>query len=230
MNENASQILKILHSKQDDKKAQWLENYVKHDIKSLGVGIPELRNILIDFEKECSLTSQSWELQADFLNNLMENQFTESKLTAILYLQLFCKSTFEDEILKISSEWIDKHWITDWNVCDWLCVRLLTPILDRSPEQAISAFEKWNQDANFWKARASLVPFAMSKTLMHHSSIVFQFSSVLIQRPERFSKTAVGWVLREFSKHDAKFVIDFIEVFKQHTTKEVVKNALKYVK
>jgi 3-methyladenine DNA glycosylase AlkD len=230
MNVNASQIQKILHSKQDEKKAQWLENYVKHDIKSLGVGIPELRNILIDFEKEHCLKSQSWEAQVDFLNDLMANEFTESKLIAILYLQLFCKTTFEAEILKISSEWFDKHWITDWNVCDWLCIRLLTPILDRSPEQAISTFEKWNQDANFWKARASLVPFAMSKTLRHHPQNVHQFSSVLIQRPERFSKTAVGWVLREFSKHDSKFAIDFMEEFKQHTTKEVVKNALKYIK
>lgn len=230
MNEYAQEIFEIIQSKRNLEKAKWLENYVKHDIKSLGVGIPEIRLILIEFDKKHQLSIQNRSLQIEFLNDLMENKYSETKLAAILFIQLFWKTNHEDDVLKLTSYWFDKEWITDWNVCDWLCVRLLTPILERSPDRAISTFEKWNQDANFWKARASLVPFAMSKTLPHHSQIVYQFSSVLIQRPERFSKTAVGWVLREFSKHDSKFAIDFIEVFKQHTTKEVIKNALKYVK
>jgi 3-methyladenine DNA glycosylase AlkD len=86
-----------------------------------------------------------------------------------------------------------------------------------------------NKSQNLWKARASLVPFAQSKNLERHSETIQQFSTELIKRQERFCKTAVGWVLREYSKIDTKFVTDFLEQFSDWTTKEVIKNATKYL-
>ncbi|HHJ50839.1 MAG TPA: DNA alkylation repair protein, partial [Phaeodactylibacter sp.] len=47
---------------------------------------------------------------------------------------------------------------------------------------------------------------------------------------ERFCKTAVGWVLREYSKVDEEFVLKFLSDFERWTTKEVVRNATKYIK
>lgn len=51
MNKHAEKIIQLITSKKNSEKALWLENYVKHDIKSLGVGIPEIRGILKQFEK-----------------------------------------------------------------------------------------------------------------------------------------------------------------------------------
>ena len=52
---------------------------------------------------------------------------------------------------------------------------------------------------------------------------------VLLQRPERFAKTAVGWILRELSQHDAPFVRRVIETNIQHFSAESLKNATKYL-
>jgi len=52
-----------LKSVRNADKAAWLENYVKHDIKSLGVGIPEIREIVITAEKDFLLTHISIPLQ-----------------------------------------------------------------------------------------------------------------------------------------------------------------------
>ena len=211
-------------------KAKWLENYVKHDIKSKGVGIPEIRTIINDANNEYKLTVKRITEQIELLNDLMSQDFTEDKLAAILYLQLFWKDKYNKQKIDLISDWFDRNLISDWNVCDWLCVRILVPMIDHSTEQTIAELKKWNKNKNQWKARASLVPFAQCKTIAQHENVIKEFSTELIKRDERFCKTAVGWVLREYSKIDSDFVIKFLSDFENWTTKEVVRNATKYIK
>lgn len=73
------------------------------------------------------------------------------------------------------------------------------------------------------------MPFAQSKTISDHATTIEAFSNTLIRWEERFCKTSVGWVLREYSKRDPAFVIRFLEAHREWTTPEVVKNARKYI-
>jgi 3-methyladenine DNA glycosylase AlkD len=221
-------IYKELKKYSNPKKAKWLENYVKHDIKSLGVGIPEIRSIIQRVYKQNKLNEFSPADQKIFLDELMKQNYAEDKLAAILYTQIFLKDPYPKFQLSMISNWFNKKWIYDWNVCDWLCVRLLSPLIDKYPEQTIFELRKWNKDEYLWKARASLVPFAQCKSLKEHINIVERFSEILIRREERFCKTAVGWVLRQVSKFNKKFVIDFLVINKQYVTSEVINNAKKY--
>jgi 3-methyladenine DNA glycosylase AlkD len=221
-------IHKELKKYSNPKKAKWLENYIKHDIKSLGVGIPEIRSIIQRVCKQNKLNEFSPADQKIFLDELMKQDYTEYKLAAIIYVRLYLKDTDVKFQLSMISNWFDKNWVSDWNVCDWLCVRLLSPLVDKYPEPTIAELKKWNKDKYLWKARASLVPFAQCKFLKEHLNIVEKFANVLILREERFCKTAVGWVLRETSKSDKKFVVDFLRINKQHTIPEIMKNATKY--
>lgn len=101
-------------------------------------------------------------------------------------------------------------------------------MVDKYPKQTIAELKKWNKDKYLWKARASLVPFAQCKSLKEHIETIDKFSKTLIKREERFCKTAVGWVLRETSKSDKKFVITFLKENNTYITSEVRKNAEKY--
>ena len=229
MNEYADHIIKAIRARQNAEKALWLENYVKHDIKSFGVGIPAIREIIKQFVKETQYDKTAVKDQIELLDNLMKDVYTEPKLAAILFIQLYWRTKNGGGILKIASDWFDNGWISDWNVCDWLCVRLLTPIVDGEPELAVSEFNKWNTSPNLWKARAALVPFAQSKNMANHTETILRFSTELIKREERFCKTAVGWALREYSKVDSELVINFLEEFGHFASKEVVNNATKYI-
>lgn len=229
MNDISGNIQNRISSIGKPDKAKWLENYVKHDIKSKGVGIPDIRAIVIKATRDHNLSALEIPEQIDFLNDLMTSEYTEDKLAAILYIQLYWNKINGHEKIALISEWFDKELITDWNVCDWLCVRLLTPMVDDRTEETTKALKKWNTDRNPWKARASLVPFAQSKSLAEHKDILEAFSLELIRRNERFCKTAVGWVLREYSKINPVFVTGFLEENKNWTTKEVLNNALKYI-
>ena len=223
-------IRQELEKHHDAKKAKWLENYVKHDIKSRGVGIPQIRSIVQNVYKQNKLSALSLNNQKQFLDELMKQDYTEDKLAAIIYVQLYLKDADVKFQLSMISNWFDKEWIYDWNVCDWLCVRLLSPLVDKYPKQTIIELKKWNKDKYLWKARASLVPFAQCKTLKEQTEIVDKFSTVLIKREERFCKTAVGWVLRETSKSDKNYVEKFLEANRQFLVPEVIKNAQNYFK
>ncbi len=226
----SKQIQKTLSSQGDPKKAQWLENYVKHDIKSKGVGIPLIRSIIKEYEKEYSLTKRPIKEQRALLNDLMSQTFTEDKIAAILYMQLYWKEEFNQQKIDCCSQWFDKGYISDWNVCDWLCVRILTPLIDIWSRNTVSSLKQWNKNTYLWKARASLVPFAQCKTIAQYKDVIEELSTTLIKREERFCKTAVGWVLRECSKHDTQFVKNFIAHHTAWITPEVHKNATKYFK
>jgi 3-methyladenine DNA glycosylase AlkD len=52
---------------------------------------------------------------------------------------------------------------------------------------------------------------------------------ILIEREERFAKTAVGWILRDISKSDAGFVTAFIDRYVHSFSRESLRNGLKQI-
>ncbi len=125
----------------DAKKAKWLENYVKHDIKSLGIGIPQIRSIVQRVYNQNKLNELSLSKQKKLLNELIQREYAEEKLAAIIYVQLYLKDTDVKFQLSMISSWFDKRWVYDWNICDWLCVRLLSPLVDKYPKQTIRTMQ-----------------------------------------------------------------------------------------
>ncbi|NIT13613.1 MAG: hypothetical protein GTN99_05040, partial [Candidatus Dadabacteria bacterium] len=81
---------------------------------------------------------------------------------------------------------------------------------------------------NLWQARASLVSFERVSQDLNYFSMIEKSCKKLIKRKERFAKTAVGWLLREISKQDEKYVKQFIQDHIKHFSAETIRNALKY--
>ena len=229
MNQYAETLVQELKIRSVPHKADWWNSYMKGEIRFVGTSIPEIRKLLIEKNSSEGLDHLPMNQQVSFVNGLMRSELAEHKLAAILYIQLFWlgnqKGTF---LLSLISDWFDDRFIYDWNTSDCLCVKVLTPIVDSGDEKVIWTLNRWNRDPYLWKGRASLVPFARSKNIADHSKSIERFSDILIRREERFAKTAVGWVMREYSKVDEDFVHDFLSKHVKHTTWEVKRNALKY--
>jgi 3-methyladenine DNA glycosylase AlkD len=125
-------------------------------------------------------------------------------------------------------DWFIDRYIYDWNTTDWLSVKVLAPLVDSGDQEVLWKLNRWSREPNLWQARASLVPFTRSKYITDHAEQIRRSADLLIRRKERFAKTAVGWVLREYSRHDLEFVLDFLNRHVKYTTGEVKRNALKY--
>ena len=229
MNQHAETLVQELKIRSVLQKADWWNSYMKGEIRFVGTSIAEIRKLLIEKNSSEGLDQLPMNQQVSLVNGLMRSELAEHKLAAILYIQLFWlgnqKNTF---LLSLISDWFDDRFIYDWNTTDLLCVKVLTPLVDTGDEKLIWTLKRWNRDPYLWKARASLVPFARSKNIADHSKSIGRFSDILIRREERFAKTAVGWVMREYSKVDEDFVHDFLSKHVKHTTWEVKRNALKY--
>ena len=229
MNQISEKIVEDLRLTGRSEKADWWNQYLKGTIPFIGAGIPEIRNILLEMNKAEGLDHLSMNRQVGLVNRLIKGRFAEQKLAAILYVQLFwlgCKKN--SFLLSLINDWFDERYIFDWNTTDWLSVKILTPIVNSRDPQVIWTLKKWNRDPYLWKARASLVAFAQSSELHANSQELERFCDILIRRQERFAKTAVGWVLREYSKEDPEFVLAFLSKHVRYTTAEVKRNALKY--
>ncbi|MCK5135822.1 MAG: DNA alkylation repair protein [Bacteroidales bacterium] len=229
MNHIGQKIAEELECRRIIRKADWWNRYMKGVIPFLGLGIPEIRKVLLELNQSEKMDQLALNQQVGLVNGLMKGSFAEEKLAAILYIQLFWLGKMKNMFLvNLISDWFDDRYILDWNTADWLCVRLLTPMIDTGDSQVILKLKQWNLDPYLWKARSSLVPFAQVSTIPDYSREIWQFSNILIRREERFAKTAVGWVLREYSKHDTEFVLTFLSKHVRYTTAEVKRNALKY--
>ncbi len=210
-------------------KADWWSRYLKNTIPFIGAGIPEIRKILLERNHLEGLDQLAMNKQVSLVNRLIRGRFAEEKLAAILYIQLFWLGKQKNSFLiNLISDWFDLRYIFDWNTTDWLSVKVLAPMIDSGDEKVIWLLKRWSRDSYLWKARASLVPFALAKTILDHSKEIERFADILIRREERFAKSAVGWVMREFSKHDVEFVLGFLSKHVRYTTSEVKRNALKY--
>jgi len=229
MNQHAETLVQELEVRSVPQKADWWNSYMKGEIRFVGISIPEIRKLLLEKNSSEGLDQLPMNQQVSLVNGLMRTDFGEHKLAAILYIQLFWLGKQKNSFLMgLISDWFDDRYIHDWNTTDWLCVKVLTFLIESGDEQVIWTLKSWNRDAYLWKARASLVPFAHVKNIADHSKSIKLFSDILIRREERFAKTAVGWVMREYSKLDEAYVLDFFSRHVKHTSWEVKRNALKY--
>jgi 3-methyladenine DNA glycosylase AlkD len=229
MNQHAETLVQEVKVRSVPQKAERWNRYMKGEIRFVGTGIPEIRKILQEMNISEGLDQLPMNRQVGVVNGLMRSDLAEHKWAAILYIQLFWlgkqKNTF---LLNLISDWFTDRYIYDWNTTDWLCAKVLAPLVDSGDKVVIRTLKGWNQDHYLWKARASLVPLALSTRIVEHTDSIERFSDILIRREERFAKSAVGWVMREYSKVDVDFVHAFLSKHVKHTTWEVKRNALKY--
>lgn len=229
MNPYSQIITETIQERSRPDKAAWWNRYMKGSIPFLGAGIPEIRKYLLELNRKEQLDTLPMNRQVGMVKQLLRGRYAEEKLAAILYIELFWLGRHRNSfMLDLLSDGFDERHIFDWNTTDWLCVKILSPMIDSGDKEVIWTLKRWNRDPYLWKARASLVPFARVRGITAYRKEIAQMADILIRRNERFAKTAVGWVLREYSREDPQFVVDFISRHASHTTAEVKRNALKY--
>jgi len=218
-----------LESLADPKTARWWENYVKHDTKFHGVGIPKIREELKNWYITEGIGSLEPEVQLELALSFFDEDFAEEKLAGILFLQLYLYDRFDFAfLLKRFESLFAQGLIYDWNICDWFCVRVLGPMIEKHGMKCALGISKWATASNVWLVRCSVVAFANIAKNGDFTDILIESSQKLITREERFAKTAVGWILRELSRKEKVTVANFIRDHLNDFSKESLNNSLKY--
>jgi 3-methyladenine DNA glycosylase AlkD len=207
----------------------WWEKYLRNVIEFRGIGIPQIRVRLAQWRDEVGIANWEKPDQLRIALRLFESPVAEDKLAGILFLQEYLYDQFEWQALLTRYEQLyARDLIFDWNTCDWFCVRVLGPTIRRYGLACARAIAGWHRASNLWQARSSVVAFVPVAVDGRYHPLIYESCDSLIRRDERFAKTAVGWILRDLSRHDENGVEEFVESHVKCFSIESLRNALKY--
>jgi 3-methyladenine DNA glycosylase AlkD len=224
-------LRQTLIDQSDPKTKAWWQGYVKQSAPFLGVKMADIRSSVHQWYRGTVATDLDLEQQVDLALVLFQGEYSEEKLAGTLYLQEILLPAgavvCERDIDRFAGLFINGY-IHDWNICDWFCVKVLGPFIELEGNGCATTISIWRSVENLWQARASLVAFVPVAENQAYYPLIERSCQVIIKREERFAKTAVGWILREISKHDQGFVAEFVNGNINCFTSESLGNAIKY--
>lgn len=101
----------------------------------------------------------------------------------------------------------NKSW---WDTVDYISVKLMGAYFKKFPEQRAKYVNKWLESGNIWLQRSALL-FQLKYKEELDTKILSNAIHYLIGSKEFFINKAIGWVLREYSRTNPKWVVDFVE-------------------
>jgi len=117
------------------------------------------------------------------------------------------KSWTENDAVLIEYLVTLKSW---WDTVDFLSTWVAGPWLQLFPHQIKPLTKKWNQSDNIWLNRVSLL-FQLKFKKQTDLVLLTKYIQNLSESDEFFIQKAIGWVLREYSKTDPKWVKNFVK-------------------
>jgi 3-methyladenine DNA glycosylase AlkD len=217
---------------------QWWTKYLRGTASFRGVKMGDVRKAVHAwFEEERLGERFSAGQQKDLALMLLEEDYAEDKLAGVLVLQeilLPAGSLDWRSDLPRFARLFDGEYIRDWSICDWLCVKVLGPLVEQQGEACARAISKWREANSVWQRRASVAAFVNlaskgDQNFPGFTEMVLENCSHLLGSQERFAQTGVGWILRELSRSDHGRVIVFVEANVDRFSREALKNASKYL-
>jgi len=219
----------LLQDADPDTQAWW-DRYVKESAPFMGLKMSTTRKRVQEWHEARVAGWLDPDQQVDLALALFGGTFTEEKLAGTLFLAEILLPTSvivcQRDLARFAELFAEGR-IADWNVCDWFCVKVLGPLIQRYGVPCAREISAWRSAENLWQARASAVAFVRVADELAYRAMIEASCRDLIRREERFAQTAVGCVLREVSKHDDDFVRHFVSEHLSSFSAESLGNATK---
>ena len=204
-----SEYLNILSekysAKADSEYAVQMGKYMRNKFDFFGIKSPIRKTIYKEFISETGIPAiskiddivkEAW--------NLPEREF---QYFAMFLLEKM-KKHFDKNILGLLEFIIiEKSW---WDTVDLIASNLIGHLFKNYPELIIENTEKWMASENIWLQRTSIL-FQLKYKNATDLELLSKYINQLSYSKEFFIQKAIGWELREYSKTNPKWVVDFVE-------------------
>ncbi|AFR29454.1 MULTISPECIES: DNA alkylation repair protein [Micrococcaceae] len=203
INDLVQSIRSTLRSAGDAERGLGAQAYLKSDMPSWGVRVPEVRRIVKEAAKQFPVKTPA-ELQEAVLQLWRNAEAREERYAAIDLTGL--RMVKEDlQMLPIYEEIIrtGAWWDLVDGVSHRICALLLSHRVTMTP-----ILLQWSRDDDMWIRRAAITAQlgAKSKT---DPALLATIISWNLRDNEFFIRKAIGWALREYSKIDPEWVRTF---------------------
>ncbi len=198
-------LVELFRQNANATNAKPMAKYMKNLFPYLGIKTPERRELLKQYYKEKG-KPEITELK-QISQELWELPEREFQYCAVGMLQLY-KNKVDASFIELYEQLITtKSW---WDTVDGIATNLVGSLFKKYPEMIKPHIEKWQASDNMWLLRTALL-FQLNYKADTNVELMFDIIRRNLGSKEFFINKAIGWILRQYSKTDAKVVIDFVE-------------------
>ena len=211
----------------DDEIATGMKAYLKNKQDFLGIQNPARKEIYKDFKSEMGRSLKKTITPNDVESIVMvlwDKPEREYRYTALFLIEYF-KTYSIDRISFLEQLIISGDW---WDITDTIAPRFVGDLLKENKMQMKEILKKWVNHDNMWIRRSAILSqlkFKKNTDVELLSYCIFQ----TMNEKEFFIQKAIGWILREFSKTNPKFVVDFINSHNETLSRLSVREGSKYL-
>ena len=191
----------------DSEKAKAMNAYLKHQFSFYGVMTTERRATLKYFYK--TQPKLTWSQAKEVAFELWQKSNRECHYCAIEFLAFYKNEFDEDFIVLIEQLIIKNSW---WDTVDHVIGQLIFPYLKKYPTIMYAKAGIWNKSENIWLQRSSII-FQLKQKDKVDVKIMEKHILYCSKSKEFFVQKAIGWMLREYAKTHALWVLNFVDKY-----------------
>ncbi|NLN98503.1 MAG: DNA alkylation repair protein [Eubacteriaceae bacterium] len=211
---------KLIENRNRDRAVQ-MAAYMRNQFPFLGIDATKRRHLSKDFIRETKKTKAiDWELVA----TLWEEPYREMQYIAVDYLNAMKNALSPEDLKRFEKLTVTKSW---WDTVDGLD-KLAGHIALHRPELD-PTFVDWSLEDNIWLRRMAINHQRHRKEATREALLEEIVVNNLNQK-EFFINKAIGWALREYSKTDSQWVVDFIQKYQDQMAKLSIQEGTRWIK
>ena len=118
----------------------------------------------------------------------------------------------------------NKSW---WDTVDFIASHLVGNYFKKYPDKIEEYINKWMLSKNIWLQRTALL-FQLKYKVALNPVLLENIIKQFLYSKEFFINKAIGWILREYSKTNPQWVINFVKKYPLHNLSK--REALRLIK
>lgn len=215
-------LVKLFRANRDENASSGMMKYMKNNFVFLGISRPSRSVIQKDWLKDVKIACAEG-LDEELIRQLWcleEREFQYAALDVIIALKKVYK---KDDINLAHYLLTEKAW---WDSVDTISSHFLGELVTKFPELKDTHIRPWSMSESIWLRRSSIICQLKSKKDTD-TQLLEEVISRNCDTQEFFINKAIGWALREYSKTNPLWVVDFLKTHKLHPLS--VKEGSKYI-
>ncbi len=212
----------------DPDTRRWFENYLKHAVGVRGVRTPDVERVVAEWQSDHGVAERTPEDRLELAVALIRQAKCEDKLAGILLIQKRLLRRLDAGALLDAVERLFRAGaIRDWSTNDWLCARIVGPLVRREGLPVAERVAGWTESPVLWQRRSAAVSLRTVAADDSFRPLIARVTADLLRERERFVQTGAGWLIADLSRHAPEFAAALVERHFERLTAEVVRRHLK---
>ena len=220
----ADDLATELEASGSDERAVNEKRYLKSELTHYGVSVPVIRKLARRFARERKDVSKSEIVGLTI--ELWDRDVYELRKLAVNILAVEAEVLDSDDVSFVEGLLRRSH---TWALIDELAMNVVAPMLSSSPDGEWIR-SRWSDDDDFWVRRTAML--ALLPRLRRGLDGWDEFAGyadAMLDEEEFFIRKAIGWVLREVSKHSPDLVFEWIQPRVTTASSVTFREAAKYL-